>query len=101
MRRQCYYAYILASRSRVLYTGMTSDLLQRVYQHRRGMVPGFTRRFKVHFLVYYETTPNSRAAATRERQIKGWSRVKRIELIEATNPGWLDLEVDWYGTTSD
>lgn len=95
------FRLLLASRSRVLYTGVTSDLLQRVYQHRHGMIAGFTKRYRVHLLVYYETTPNSRAAVARERQIKGWSRVKRVELIEATNPGWLDLAVDWYGTPSE
>lgn len=101
MRRHCFFVYILASRSRVLYTGVTCDLLQRVYQHRRGLVSGFTKRFRVHLLVHYEATPNSRAAVARERQIKSWSRAKRVELIEATNPGWLDLAVDWYGNPGE
>jgi putative endonuclease len=88
--------YILASRSRVLYTGVTRDLQRRVYQHRLGLVPGFTQQYHVNRLVYFEDTPSARAAFDRERQIKGWSRQKKIQLIESTNAGWLDLAVDWF-----
>jgi putative endonuclease len=67
-----YYVYILASQSRVLYTGVTNDLVRRVYQRRCGAVKGFTAKYRVTRLVYYEVTPNSRAAVARERQIKGF-----------------------------
>ena len=68
-----YYVYIMASQSRVLYVGTTSDLLRRVFQHRNGTFAGFTRKYQVYRLVYFEQTSNSRAAMARERQIKGWT----------------------------
>jgi putative endonuclease len=88
--------YILASTSRVLYTGVTRDLQRRVYQHRQGLVPGFTRRYRVDRLVYFEQTPSARAAFERERQLKKWSRAKKVRLIESVNAGWLDLAADWF-----
>ncbi|MFI5210303.1 MAG: GIY-YIG nuclease family protein [Gemmatimonadales bacterium] len=91
-----FYVYIMASQSRVLYAGVTRDLLRRVYQHREGTVPGFTCRYRVCRLVYFEQTPSARAAFERERQLKKWSRAKKIQLIEAVNAGWLDLAADWF-----
>jgi putative endonuclease len=91
-----YYAYIMASASGVLYTGSTSDLLRRVYQHKMGLLSRFTAKYAVSRLVYFEDTPNSRAAVERECEIKGWSRVKKVALIESRNPAWLDLAVDWF-----
>ncbi len=91
-----FYVYILASRSRVLYTGSTRDLVRRLHQHRMGLIPGFTRKYRVTQLVYYEATPSARFAFDRERQIKGWSREKKIRLIESMNAGWLDLAIDWF-----
>ena len=91
-----YYVYIMASHSRVLYIGVTSDLQRRVYQHKCGMFDGFTARYRVTHLVYYEETPNSRAAVARERQIKGWLREKKVRLIESQKAGWIDLAVDWF-----
>ena len=91
-----FHIYILASRSRVLYTGVTRDLLRRVHQHRLGQIAGFTRRYHVTRLVYFEETPSARAAFEREHQIKGWSRAKKIHLVESVNPGWLDLAKDWF-----
>jgi putative endonuclease len=91
-----YYVYILASRSRVLYTGVTRDLLRRVHQHRHGQIAGFTRRYHVTRLVYFEETPSARVAFEREHQIKGWTREKRIQLVEAANAGWWDLAKDWF-----
>ena len=88
--------YILASDTRRLYTGTTSDLVRRVWQHRTGLVPGFTSRYRIKTLVYYELTPNPRAAIAREKEIKGWSREKKLRLIEAGNPGWLDLAKGWF-----
>jgi len=86
-----YCVYVLASRSRVLYTGVTSQLLERVKQHRDGLVPGFTARYRIHRLVYFESFDNPKTAIVREKQIKGWNRAKKVSLIEASNPAWEDL----------
>ena len=91
-----FYVYILASRSRVLYTGVTRDLLRRIYKHRNGQIPGFTEKYHVNRLVYFEETPGARFAFDREHQINGWSRHKKIRLIESRNAGWLDLARDWF-----
>jgi putative endonuclease len=96
MAQARFFVYILASRSRVLYTGVTRDLVRRVHQHRSGQVPGFTQQYHVTRLVYFEETPSARSAFDRERQIKGWSREKKIRLVESTNTGWLDLAADWF-----
>jgi putative endonuclease len=93
---RCYYVYILASDSRVLYIGVTNDLRRRVYQHKTRVVPGFTRRYSVNRLVYFESTPNVRAAIEREKTIKSWIRERRIRLIESVNAPWLDLAADWF-----
>ena len=93
---RCYYVYILASRSRVLYTGVTNGLHRRLYQHKTGMIPGFTTRYSVTRLVYFEMTPDVRAAIAREKAIKSWTREKRIWLIETVNAGWSDLAADWF-----
>jgi putative endonuclease len=86
--------YIMASRYRVLYVGVTNDLVRRVTEHKDGKIPGFTQRYRVTRLVYYETTSDVRAAIEREKQIKGWLRSRKIELIESVNPEWRDLAVD-------
>ena len=86
-----YYVYIMASRSGVLYTGVTSDLNKRVGEHKQGLIPGFTKRYKVHRLVYYESTNDVNAAIAREKQIKAWRREKKVKLIEALNRDWNDL----------
>jgi putative endonuclease len=91
-----YYVYIMASRSRVLYCGVTNDLIRRVYQHKSGAIAGFSRKYRVKQLVYFEQTPNSRAAVAREREIKGWVREKKCRLIESANSGWLDLASSWF-----
>jgi len=84
--------YILASaRNGTLYVGVTSDLVKRVFEHRNDFVEGFTKKYKVHRLVYYEVFGDLTAAITREKQIKKWKRVWKIELIEAGNPYWNDL----------
>jgi putative endonuclease len=94
-RRSSFYTYILASRSRVLYIGSTNDLRLRVSQHKSLSREGFTRRYNVTRLVYFEETPSSRAAVERERELKGWARRKKIDLIESVNPKWRDLSEDW------
>ncbi len=90
-----YYVYIMASRSRVLYVGMTNDLQRRVEQHKQKLIEGFTQRYNVTRLVYYEVTNDVHAAIAREKQIKGWRRSKKTELIESVNPTWSDLSEEW------
>ena len=86
-----YYVYIMASRSGVLYTGVTSNLSKRVGEHKEGQIPGFTRRYKVTHLVYYESMHDVNAAIAREKQIKRWRREKKVSLIETINRAWNDL----------
>ncbi len=95
-----YYVYILASRSRTLYTGVTNHLIRRVYEHKQGLVGGFTYRYRIHRLVYFEVFPYVLNAIAREKEIKAWRREKKIALINACNPAWDDLAADWYGETS-
>ncbi|HEY4688587.1 MAG TPA: GIY-YIG nuclease family protein [Anaerolineae bacterium] len=94
MNRQ-YYVYIMTNMSRTLYTGVTNDLVRRVYQHAHKLVPGFTSKYNITRLVYFEATPDVRWAIAREKQIKGWLRAKKITLIESVNPGWEDLSAYW------
>jgi putative endonuclease len=91
--------YRLASLSRRLYVGVSGDLYARVWQHRSGRFPGFARKCRVTRLVWYETTDNIRAAVEREKQLKGWSRERKIRLIESINAGWIDLAQDWFRDT--
>jgi len=86
-----YCVYILASRSRTLYTGVTNNIRKRIQQHREGRVPGFTSQYRVHRLVHYETFGDIKAAIAREKEIKGWRREKKVALIEESNPTWDDL----------
>jgi putative endonuclease len=86
-----YSVYILASASRVLYTGVTNDLERRVSEHRQRRAPSFSVRYNVHKLVYFEQFGDVRAAIAREKQIKGWLRAKKLALIESFNPRWKDL----------
>jgi putative endonuclease len=90
-----YYVYIMANRSRTLYTGVTNDLERRVYEHKRKLVPGFTLKYNVTKLVYFEATHDIRAAIEREKQIKGWLRRKKIALIDSVNPAWADLSAGY------
>jgi len=82
--------------SRTLYTGVTDDLVRRVYEHKNKLIEGFTKRYNITRLVHYEVTSDVQAAIQREKQIKGWLRKKKIALIEAANPGWQDLSEGWY-----
>jgi putative endonuclease len=90
-----YYVYILASRTYTLYVGVTRDLLYRVCQHRERLIPGFTSKYFIDRLMYFEQTENVTAAITREKQIKRMGRRKKVELIEAMNPEWRDLAEDF------
>ena len=92
---QRYYVYIMASKSRVLYTGVTNDIYRRSSEHKHDLMPGFTRDYRVHRLVYFESFKYVGNAITREKRIKGWLRKKKIALIESVNPTWEDLSVDW------
>ena len=86
-----YYVYILTNRTRTLYVGVTNDLERRVYQHRNKLVPGFTSKYNVARLSYYEQTSDVESAIVREKQIKSWRRSKKVELIESLNPRWKGL----------
>ena len=88
-----YYVYLLTNRSRTLYIGVTNCLARRIEQHKVRQVPGFTRRYNIDQLVYYETFHEVLDALAREKQLKGWSRKKKIALIERVNPNWVDLAV--------
>ena len=90
-----YYIYIMRCYRGTLYTGVTDDLVRRVYEHRLKVVEGFTRKYNVNRLVYYQATSNIESAIAREKQIKGWTRRRKVELIESTNPGWADLAEAW------
>jgi len=96
-----YHVYILASKSRVLYVGVTGFLMARVMQHKTGEVDGFTRRYKVNRLVYYETFQYVNNAIARETEIKKWRREKKVALIESSNPTCEDLAADWGETDPD
>jgi putative endonuclease len=93
-----YYVYILASKKNgTLYTGVTGDLIKRVYEHKSNLVAGFTRKYKVHNLVYYESYGDVYAAIAREKAMKKWKRAWKIQLIEKYNPLWKDLYCDIVG----
>jgi putative endonuclease len=91
-----YYVYIMTNRSGTLYTGVTGDLRRRVYQHKHKLVPGFTSKYNIDRLVYFESTPDVRAAIAREKEIKGWVRAKKIALIESANRDSKDLSEGWF-----
>ena len=90
-----YCVYILTSPTGTLYTGVINDLKKRVYQHKHNLIDGFTKKYNVSRLVYYEQTSDVQSALAREKQIKGWLRSKKINLIETINPTWQDLSEGW------
>ncbi len=92
-----YYVYIMASkRNGTLYTGVTNKLERRVYEHKNDIVKGFTSKYKVHMLVYFEETNDINDALEYEKRLKKWNRAWKIELIEKDNPDWKDLAKNWY-----
>ena len=92
-----YYVYIMTNkRKNVLYTGVTSDLYGRVWQHKKKFVKGFTSKYNINQLMYYEEFDSSYDAIRREKKIKGWTREKKEALIHSVNPTWKDLSEDWY-----
>jgi putative endonuclease len=90
-----FWVYILSSRTGTLYTGITGYIDRRISQHKIDSIEGFTKKYKVHRLVYYETFDYVLNAIRREKQLKGWRREKKIALIEKTNPRWQDLSENW------
>jgi putative endonuclease len=94
-REHHYYVYIVASRTRVLYTGMTNNLRHRVAQHKLGTAPGFTDSYNCNRLVWFERYQYVRSAIVREKQIKGWTRAKKLALINEMNSSWADLSQEW------
>ena len=91
-----YYVYIMTNLSRTLYTGMTNHLERRVYRHKSKSVEGFTSKYNIDCLVYFERFSDVNAAISMEKRIKGWTRKKKIALMEQNNPLWVDLSSEWF-----
>ena len=91
-----YYVYIMTNPKGTLYTGMTGNLERRVYEHKQKLVDGFTKKYNVTRLVYYEETRDVQAALAREKEIKKWQRSKKLALIKSLNPKWQDLSEGWF-----
>ena len=86
-----YFVYILSSKTKALYVGMTDNLSRRIFEHKSGLVVGFTKRYNVNMLIYYESQPDLKSAIKREKQLKHWHRQWKINLIEEENKEWKDL----------
>jgi putative endonuclease len=95
MKDHEYFVYIVCSRSGTLYIGMTNSIYRRAMEHKRGEVEGFASKYHCNRLVYYESFDDVRRAIGREKQLKGWTRAKKIGLIESKNPRWADLAESW------
>ena len=91
-----HYVYLMTNRRRNLYAGATNDLMRRVYEHKHKLADGFTKKYNMTWLVYYEVTSDAASALAREKEIKGWRRSKKVALIESMNPRWKDLAIGWY-----
>jgi putative endonuclease len=96
MSEHLYSTYIVASRSRTLYIGVTGDLRRRVFQHKWKEYEGFSAKYNCDRLIWFEHHPTVAMAISRETQLKKWSRAKKIALIERMNPAWIDLSRDWF-----
>jgi len=91
-----YYVYILANwNNKVIYVGVTNNLERRMYEHKNKLADGFTKRYNINKLVYFDSTTDVRAAIEREKQLKGWRRQRKNELVEKLNPTWKDLALQW------
>ncbi len=91
---KCYYVYLLTNRNNaVMYVGVTNNLLRRIYEHKNKSIPGFTQKYNVYKLVYFEQTHDVKSAIEREKQIKKWRREKKNALVEAINPHWQELDL--------
>lgn len=95
-REKQYYVYIMTNRSGTLYVGVTNNIRKRVYQHKNKLVEGFSKKYNIDRLIYYEVFSDVRSAIVREKSIKGWLRSRKIELINTINPDWKDLSKDWF-----
>jgi len=93
-----YFVYIMASRARTLYIGVTNDLERRVFEHKQGQDGSFTSKYNVTKLVYHDSTSDVGSAIAREKELKGWRRSKKVALVESMNPEWKDLALRWYGS---
>ena len=96
MREHLYFTYIVASRSRTIYVGVTSDLRRRIFQHKQKKHDGFTAKYNCNHLVWFERFTEAGFAIAREKELKGWTRARKITLIETGNPTWQDLSEPWY-----
>ena len=95
MHERCYYTYIVASRTRVLYVGVTGNIERRMAEHKSGAFGGFTATYRCKRLVWFERYCSPTSAIAREKQLKGWIRSKKLALIERNNPTWIDLSENW------
>ena len=91
-----YYVYIISSNTGTLYVGMTNDIKRRLYEHKNKLVSGFSKKYNVDRLLYFETFSNPNSAIAREKQIKTWRREKKIKLIDTINQDWKDLSRQWF-----
>jgi putative endonuclease len=91
-----YYIYVLSNISKMIYIGVTNNLERRVFEHKSKRRDGFTKKYNLHRLVYYDETDDIGRAIEREKRLKGWTRQKKVALIESINPKWKDLSKDWY-----
>lgn len=98
VRRHSYFVYLIASRTHVLYIGVTNNLKRRVWEHKTAAYPGFTAKYRCHRLVWFESYVSIDLAIQREKQLKKWSRSKKITLVERENPTWADMSEGWYET---
>jgi len=92
-----YYVYIISSNTGTLYIGMTNDIGRRVYEHKNKLLAGFSKKYNIDRLLYFETFSDPNSAIAREKQIKNWRREKKVKLIDANNKDWTDISSDWYG----
>lgn len=99
-RERSFFVYIMSNRSKTLYIGVTNNILRRVWEHKQGVGSEFCKRYKLDRLVYLERFQYVGNAIAREKEIKGWLRIKKIALIVAENPAWSDLSTGWYDTPS-
>ena len=91
-----YFVYIMSNSIHMTYIGVTNNLQRRVYEHKKGLIKGYTEKYHLTRLVFFETGSDIRSAILREKQLKGWTRYKKIQLIESMNPNWEDLSADWF-----
>jgi putative endonuclease len=91
-----YYVYILSNKSKTLYTGITNDLIRRIFEHKHKLVEGFTKKYNITKLVWFKEFNSAQETIYCEKRIKGWVRRKKISLIEIENPEWKDLSMEWF-----